>query len=454
MILSSVHEERVILGKREEKRAVVLNRLVAGQLTSHQAAELLGLSSRQLRRVKAGYARDGPASLVHGNRGRAPAHRLTDTVRQQVLDLARGKYRGLNHQHLTEKLVEDEQLLISRMSVHRLLREAGLVSPRSHRPAKHRQRRERMPQEGMLLQADGSRHRWFGPDGPYLTLIGGIDDATGIVPGAVFRDQEDAAGYMGWLQGVVNHNGVPLALYVDRHGIFRSNARDPRTLEEQLLGSRLPTQFGRALEELDIRLICAQTPQAKGRIERLWGSFQDRLVSELRLAQVSTMAAANAFLPGFLERYNQRFAVPAATTGSAYRALPATLVPEHILCFKYARTVAADNTVRLGEHRLQILPGADRPSYAQARVEVQERLDGSLAVYFGGTCLATQPAPLEAPILRARQVARPPAAGIPYALPSPPAPCAENLSRPAQIPARPAADHPWRRSMVKKSWRT
>jgi len=160
------------------------------------AAELLGLSSRHMRRVKARYGEDGPASLVHGNRGRSPVHRLSDTVRRQVLELARGKYQGLNHQHLTEKLVEDEHLSVSRMSVHRILRAAGLVSPRSHRPAKHRQRRERMPQEGMLLQADGSRHRWFGPDGPYLTLIGGIDDATGIVPWAVFREQEDAHGYL------------------------------------------------------------------------------------------------------------------------------------------------------------------------------------------------------------------------------------------------------------------
>jgi hypothetical protein len=306
-----------------------------------------------------------------------------------------------------------------------------------------------MPQEGMLLQADGSRHRWLGPDRPQLTLIGGIDDATGVVPWAVFREQEDTQGYLELLQGVSRRYGVPLALYVDRHGIFRRTSRSPKTLEEQLLGKQLPTQFGRALEELQIRLICAQTPQAKGRIERLWSSFQDRLVSEMRVADVHSMHAANAFLPAFLDDYNRRFAVAPTEAGSAYRAWPAGIAPEQVFCFKYVRTVGADNTVSFGDDRLQVLASPERPSYAQAQVEVQERLDGSLAVFFRGACLATRPAPLEAPVLRARQLPRGGMASSTL-IPSPPVPA--GLAPPASTaprkPPKPAPDHPWRRNMV------
>jgi transposase len=434
---------------REQKRAFILTRLIGGQLTAYQAAELLKVSPRQVRRLKASFSREGPAALVHGNRGRAPANSLPEAVREQVLGLARGKYHGFNHQHFVEKLLEEEQLAVSRMSVHRILRAAGLTSPRTRRPAKHRRRRERMAQEGMLLQADGSRHQWLGADGPWLTLIGGIDDATGTVPWAVFREQEDAQGYMEWLREVVSRQGVPLALYVDRHGIFLKSSRDPKTVEEQLLGHRLPTQFGRVLEELAIRPIYALSPQAKGRVERLWGTFQDRLVSELRLAGVSTLADAQRLLPSFLAAFNDRFAVPPAQAGSAYRPLATNFLPEQVFCFKYDRTVAADNTVGFAPHRLQIAPSPQRPSYARAHVEVHERLDGSLAVYYQGQCLATRAAPPDPPTIRARSRTRPaperpgppPLTAAPASQPPPPTP-ADRLAW------KPAANHPWKRSLV------
>ncbi len=248
------------MGSREQKRAMVLNRVLAGQVTRAEAAQVLGRSERQVRRLLADYHAEGPAALVHGNRGRQPVHALAETVKRQVLELAQGKYAGFNDQHLTEKLVQEEHLAVGRSTVRRLLRQAGVPSPRRRRAPKHRARRERMPQAGMLLQADGSRHLWLGPDRPYLTMIGGIDDATGIVPYALFRAQEDAAGYLLWLRQVTAQCGVPLALYVDRHGIFEKTTRTPLTLEEELAGGRLPTQFGRALQELDITLIPAQSP--------------------------------------------------------------------------------------------------------------------------------------------------------------------------------------------------
>lgn len=429
-------EDRVILSEREQKRLMVLNRVLAGQWTRAQAAQVLGLSERQVRRLVGAYERAGAAALVHGNRGRQPAHALPAAVRERVLELARGTYAGFNHQHLTEKLAEIEELGLARTTVRQILVSAGMSSPRTRRPPKRRTRRERLPQAGMLLQADGSRHAWLEGRGPYLTLVGGIDDATGQVPWAVFRAQEDAHGYMQWLRQVVLEEGIPLALYVDRHGIFQRRPTQPLSLEEELAGGPLPTQFGRVLDELGIRRIDALSPQAKGRIERLWGTLQDRLVSELRLAGAATPAAANQVLWAYLPRFNARFGVPPAQAGSACRPLPDGFDPQRVFCFKYTRVVAADNTVRFDGQVLQLLPDPRRASYARAEVEVHERLDGSVAVYFQDRCLATRPAPPSAPTLRARKGPRP-------ALP--PA-----NARPAGTPKRhdgrrPSPDHPWYR---------
>jgi transposase len=442
-----VQEEELRLGKREEHRALVLNKLLAGQLTSQQAAELLGVSTRQLRRLKDRYRTVGVRGLVHGNRGRSPTHRLPESVRQQVVELAQTTYVGFNWQHLTEKLQEEEQLTISRSSVRRLLSEAGLAVVRPRRAPRRRRRRERVPQEGMLLQADGSRHQWLGPEGPYWTLVGGIDDATGKVPWAVFREQEDAAGYMTWLRAVAEREGLPVALYVDRHGIFKQTLKR-KTLQEQLAGAWLPTQFGRVLQELGITLIQARSPQAKGRVERLWGTFQDRLVSELRLARVGTLDGANQMLQRFLDDFNRRFAVPAAEPELAYRPVPKEFKPEEVFCFKYQRLVASDNTVQFGGQRLQIQGSPQRPSYARAKVELHERLDGRLAVYYRGQCLTVTQAPLEAPLLRARTMSRPTYQAEPAAPVMPaPEPTAAPPSPTPKLPWKPAANHPWKRQL-------
>lgn len=391
------------MNEKEQRRAQILNQVERGELTGPTAAALLGLTLRQTRRLLAAYRQVGVEALAHGNRGRAPAHTVRAEVRERVVQLAKTTYAGCNQQHFTELLAEREQLTLSRSTVRRLLQEAGLASSRTRRAPRHRSRRERYPQEGQLLQIDGSRHDWLEGRGPWLTLLGGIDDATGKVPAAVFREAEDAQGYFQLLQEILRTYGRPLALYHDRHGIFERSVREqPETLAEQLGGARLPTQFGRLLQELDIGSIPARSPQAKGRIERLWGTFQDRLVSELRLAGASSLTDANVLLAAFLPRFNERFAVPPAVESVAYRPLPQGLILERVCCFKYVRTVAADNTVRLGEHCLQLLPGPDRLSYARLEVEIHERLDGSLAVYSQDQCLATRPAPAEAPVLRAR----------------------------------------------------
>jgi transposase len=437
------------MANQDERRAAVIHAVAQGHLTAPAAAEGLGLSERQVRRLVAAYRQAGAGALQHGNRGRPPAHTLTAAVRQQVVHLAQTTYAGCNYQHLSELLAEREGLVLSRSSVRRILLAAGLTAP--DRPAAAaRQRRPRYPQAGMLVQIDASPHAWLEGRGPALVLLAAIDDATNEVPAALFRDTEDAHGYFLLLERLVTTHGRPLALYHDRHGIFQVNPKQPISVGEQLAGRPEPTQFGRLLAELAITSIAAQSPQAKGRVERLFGTLQDRLVIELRLAGVTTLAAANQALTAFVPRFNARFRVPASEASSAYRPLAAGVRPETVFCFKYRRTVAPDNTVQLGEQRLQLLSGPTRRSWVRAQVEVHERLDGRLAVYHQGALIATTAAPLEAPTLRARAgrlTASPaaPSGPVSAARPVPHAQPAPATPTPA-TPRRPAADHPWRRA--------
>lgn len=437
-------KERVTLNKKEQSRLMVLNQVEVGKVIAGKAAELLGLSLRHMRRILAAYRKEGAQALAHGNRGRKPYNALEGGLRKQVVELAQSTYAGCNTQHLSELLAEREDIVLSRSSVRRILLEVGIRSPRRRRPPKHRSRRERYPREGMLLQIDGSRDDWLEGRGPYLSLIGAIDDATGKVPYALFRDEEDAQGYTFLLRHIVEDQGIPEALYHDGHGIFVRSRREPESLEEQLAGRRKPTQFGRMLEELAIISITSLSPQAKGRIERLWGTFQDRLKSELRIADAKTIQDANRVLWDFLPRFNQRFAIPAREPGLAYRPVPDGFKPDEVFCFKYQRSVGKDNVVRFGGHRLQIMPTNGRLSYVKANVEIHERMNSSLAVYYKGQCLLTKPAPPEAPVLRARSTAR----FIPGASDSQElALCiAARTAKPnTGRPYKPAPDHPWRR---------
>ena len=238
-----------MLNTKEGKRSLIITQIDRGLLTGVQAAELMGVSVRQVRRILGAYRGEGAAGLAHGNRGRRPSHSIDPTVRQRVLDLARTTYRGCNDQHLSELLEEREHLALSRSSVRRILRDGGLPSPRKRRAPQHRARRERYAQEGMLLQIDASRHPWLGERGPVLSLVGAIDDATNTLVAALFRTQEDAHGYFELLERIVGTRGRPLAVYRDRHGIFERAPQKTETIAEQLAGRRMLTQLGRALEE-------------------------------------------------------------------------------------------------------------------------------------------------------------------------------------------------------------
>jgi len=424
----------VSLNKQDEQRAIVLGQLGIGVLSIAEGGALIGVSERQVRRLLAAYQRDGPRGIVHGNRGRAPAHATSLDVRRQVIALARGKYEGVNHSHLAELLAEREGLQVSRPTLRRILAEAGVPSPKpQHRRSKHRSRRERYPQEGMLLQIDASHHHWFGQQVPRVALLAVIDDATGRVPAALFQPTEDAVGYMTLLRRVVMRTGVPGAIYSDRHSIFWPT--NGESLKEQLAGRRSPTQFGRAMAELGIQLIAAHSPQAKGRVERLWGTLQDRLVSELRLANITTMEEANAFLPAFLARFNRRFAVEAATPGLAYRSRLSASQADAALCFKHERVVHKDNIVRLDGMLFQILPGPNRLGYANATVTIRESLAARYSVSYKGKTLPAKLLPARLLVVpKGIKALGKVAPGAPPARPPQPA-----------NPTRKASDHPWRK---------
>jgi hypothetical protein len=259
----------------------------------------------------------------------------------------------------------------------------------------------------MLLQTDGSPHDWLEGRGPELCLIGAIDDATNDVPYAYFQESEDTKGYMLMLKDITLKHGIPLALYHDQHSIFEVNRDTEAGLEEQLAGSKPLTQMGRLLTELGINSIAANSPQAKGRVERLWKTFQDRLTSELRLAGANDLETANLVLKSFLLDYKRRFTVSPSETGSPYRKIEADFKPDEYFCYKYPRTVGSDNVVRFVNHRLQILPNQERSSYARCKVQVYAGLDGNMAVYYENQCLNTCPAPLEPTRLRVSRQSTP-----------------------------------------------
>ena len=329
---------------KEQSRLQVLNSLAAEHMTLDQAAELMGVTSRHTRRILAAYRERGAAALAHGHRGRRPVNATPEALVVDVAHLASTRYQGVNHTHLSELLSEREGIHIGRTTLRRILLDAGLSSPRRRRPPKHRVRRQRMPRAGMLIQLDGSYHRWLADHRPPFTLLLAVDDATGSVVDALFCNHEDSHNYFLLMQNLLRRCGIPLALYTDRHAVFKHTPGSGST--------GTPTQFGRAMAELGIQMIFARSPQAKGRVERAAGIFQDRLITELRLAGATTIEQAKAVLKQFLPRYNRRFQVPAQLPDPAFRPLPPDLRLSQVLCFKHKWKVARDNTVKFQRHTL------------------------------------------------------------------------------------------------------
>jgi transposase len=422
-------------------------------------AAALHLSERQVRRLRRRFETEGAEGLVHRSRGRPSRRRLAQRLRQRVALLLRTTYRDFNDCHATEKLQEVEGLALSRATVHRWRRALGRPAKHRRRLRQYRARRAPRARMGALVQLDASPFAWLEDRGPAMNLHGAIDDATGTVLALHFRPTEDLHGYTTLLAALATQYGLPLAFYGDRLNVFLRNDAH-WTLEEELHGAQTPTHFGRMLESLGIAFIPAGSPQAKGRIERLWQTLQDRLVSELRLRGVASLEAANAFLPPFLADYNRRFARPPARPQPAWRRPPRDLALQ--LSCRYQRRVAADNTVRLALRCVQLPPGPGRRSWTGQDVELRELLDGRLVVLHAGRLLTTEPSGAPHFVLRPRRTARggrrtasqsPASVGGRYGGSGRNSTFSPSARRtpPPHPPARPAPSHVWRAGFSRHS---
>jgi len=382
--------EKILLSQRQLQRWHLIKMVEVGKITLREAGEKIGVSYRQAKRIRRAIKEKGMRGLIHGNTGRPSLRRLSEKLRQKVLQLSREIYSDFNDTHFTEKLREEEGVMFSREMVRRIRREAGVGPKRRRRAKKHRKRRERMAQEGWMVLWDGSPHPWFGSEHPPCCLMAAMDDANGKVLAARFFPFEGSAGYFWLLKHMVKTYGIPVSIYQDCHGTLHRND-DHWSLEEQLAGRQEPTQVGLALEALGIRPIYALSPQAKGRMERLFGILQDRLMAELRLAGITTLQEANAFLPSFINRFNRRFSINPKESQKAWREVSKELDLDRIISFRYHSIIGNDNTARLGGLMIDIPPGPQRRSYAKEKMEVRQLLDGSWRVYHRDQLIAKHP---------------------------------------------------------------
>jgi transposase len=354
-------EKLLTMSAREVNSLEVMQRLKEKSLSQGEAAKMVGVSVRHVRRMFKAYLEKGAAGLVSQRRGRVSNNRLNEVTRVQALDLLCSKYRGFGPTLACEKLVEVEELKISKESVRKMMMVAGLWKVRRVRKIVTHQMRERRPCLGELVQIDGSPHDWFEGRAPGCVLLVFIDDATGKLLQLLFVGSESFFSYCAAAQAYFECYGKPVAFYSDKHGIFRVNQASAG--QESGL-----TQFGRAMQELDIQIICANTPQAKGRVERVNQTLQDRLVKEMRLRGISSLAAGNAYLPEFIADFNQRFGVPPLSQHDAHRPLAAQDNLALILTWQEPRTLSKNLTVQFEKVIYQIQ--TKRSTYAMRKAQV------------------------------------------------------------------------------------
>ena len=384
--------QRWQLSQKEIARYGIIQNTIEGYLKADLAAEELCLSRRQIFRLKKRLKEQGIEGLIHANRGRASPRRTNDSLRDTIDYLYRGKYDGFNISHFTEMLQEREAIFMSRETVRGILLEKGSYEKKKRYP-KHRSWREPMPKEGMMLLFDTSDHDWLQGRGPRMKLIGGIDDATNDVPHAQFALQDNLEENMAVLKNIIEKKGIPLSLYVDKDSKFITARHGG--LHVRIKKDQEKTQMQRAWDELGISVIYAESPQAKGRIERLWGTFQDRLISELRLEGISSLEEANNYLrSAFLVKYKRKFTRKPKVEDSAYRPIPQGIDLDRIFSIKEERRVQGDNTISYETRRYQILPTETRLGFAKAKVEVQRHLNGTIHIFYKGEelpCKAIMP---------------------------------------------------------------
>ncbi len=408
----------IVMSMREVKRLKAVESAMDGHVTQKTAAAMLGLSERQVRRLVKDVRDRGDRGVIHGLRGRASNRRIPEAIRERTISLYQARYSDFGPTLATEKLMECDGLKVSDETLRRWLIEAGFWKKRRKRSG-WRQWRPRKECFGQMVQMDGSHHDWLEGRGPKLVLMAYIDDATNTIYGR-FYDYEGTLPAMDSFTGYVRKYGLPMSVYLDRHTTYKS----PKKLTEweEIEGTESLSQFERALKELGVEVIHALSPQAKGRIERLFGVLQDRLVKEMRLEGITTKEQANAFLKEYLPRYNERFGVCPANEADAHVTLPSQVDLNRYLCIKTERTIRKDNTIALDGRLYQIQEQGGK------KVVVEERLDGSMLVISKGASL------------KYKEITERPKKKV----------VSKTDAREFNRPSKPAKDHPWKRSW--KNW--
>jgi len=378
------------MSREEVRRLRLMEQVRSKVITLERVSEALGLSYRQAKRVWHRYKLYGAHGIIHGNRGREPANKTESVLERQLVKKFQDSYSFCNDTHYTELLLEEEGIKISRETVRKILREAGILPKQKRRPNQHRCRRKRKEQAGEMMLWDGSPHRWFGEDKPPCCLMASVDDATSKLLGGRFINAEGSIGYLKLLEKILLTHGIPLFVYHDRHSSL-VRVDNEWSLEEQLLGRQFPTHVGRVLEELGIKSIPAYSAQAKGRIERAFRTLQDRLIAELKLNKIKDMEKANLWMEStFIKRYNKRFEIKPQNQQTTFRAITKEEIYK-MVSFAYEATVGNDNCIRLGGLIIDIPPGKNNQGYARQRVFVRQHLDGSWSVWLKDKVIAKHP---------------------------------------------------------------
>ena len=365
------NEVQYLMSQSQLNRYAVIHQVITGNLSLQEAASTLGISRRQVLRLKKGVQQQGAAALIHKNTGRKPAHALDESLAAKIVALKQSAlYQQANFLHFQELLLRQEQISVSYSALHSLLVSAGIKSPKKRRRIKAHKRRKRKEQAGLLIQMDATPFEWFGGSEKF-SLHGAVDDATGAIVGLYLTKNECLHGYFEVMRQLLMNHGIPVSIYADRHAIFLSRNAGKLSVEDQLGGKIVnDTQFGRAMSELGISLIPARSPQAKGRVERLWETLQSRLPVEFSLANVTTIDQANAFLNSYITLFNQQFSVEPANPESAFRTAPQTLDLDAILCVKMTRVLDAGRVFSFYNRHFLLVPQPSLEPPAKAKVEV------------------------------------------------------------------------------------
>jgi len=374
-------KDLLMLKQKELRRLHVVHKVLQGEITQSHAAELIGLSCRQIRRIVKRIRAEGDQGIIHRSRGRESNRKLPQKLANRLIELYRRQYVDFGPTLTAEKLLERDGICVSKETVRTVLLESGDWK-RSRKVQEHRQWRQRKQQCGEMLQMDGSHHDWFEGRGPKCVLMAYIDDATSRVYGR-FYAYEGTIPAMDSFWRYIRKYGLPMELYADKHSTYKSPSKETELFDRNGNEIDALSQFERAMKELSVEMIHAHSPQAKGRVERLFKTLQDRLVKEMRLRGISNVSEANRFLQYYLPVYNRKFSVMAASTGDLHRPLPDGVDLQRILCIKTKRTVRNDRTI-MHQRQLYQIDSVIAPG---KKVIVEERLKGEMAIAFKGTVL-------------------------------------------------------------------